>query len=111
MNKLKSILIAVLAAALLLPSVPYAAAETEISEEPPAQVREEEKKDIISLTAFKDGQEIEVYCQQTEQGNVIPIENGTTLKFGKVPDETKKFEYQFFYDIHKDILYIFDSLN
>ena len=97
MNKLKSILIAVLAAALLLPSVPYAAAETEISEEPPAQVREEQKMDIVSLTAFKDGQEIEVYCQQTEQGNVIPIENGTTLKFGKVPDETKKFEYQFFY--------------
>ena len=97
MIKLKSVLLAVLTTALILPSVPYAAAETDVPEEPPAEVQEEENKDIVSFKAFRNGQEIDVYSYETEQGNVIFIENGTTLKFEKDNDRTQKFEYKFFY--------------
>ena len=48
MNKLKSIFIVLLTAALLLPSVPYAAAETEISLDEAVTELEQAADEIIA---------------------------------------------------------------
>ena len=90
----------ILSAVLLISAVPCTALEAGAVDESSADVVQEEPQeeiaDIVSVTAFRDEQEIQPYLQQTEQGDVFYIENGTVLKFEKT-DLSPKFEYKFFY--------------
>ena len=56
---------------------------------------ENEKQDEVLFTAFKDGEEIAVETELTEQGQVIYLSEGTVLKFRKPQDED--FEYTYLY--------------
>ena len=112
MDKMK-MLSSLMAACLILSAVPCMSAEVYADDEEVPAIVQEEKTDIVSVSAFRDGQETAVYSQQTEQGDVFYIENGTTLKFEKISDR-KNFEYKFFYkDSESDYVFFpqakFDS--
>ena len=60
---------------------------------------EKEKQDEVLFTAFKDGREIPVETEQTEQGQVIYLSEGTVLKFRQPQDED--FAYRYLYSDSK----------
>ena len=54
---------------------------------------ESENEDEILFTAFRDGEEISVETEQTEQGQILYLSKGTLLKFHQPQDENFKYQY------------------
>ena len=97
MHKIK-ILSFILSAVLLISTLPCTALQAWAVDESSADAVQEEpaEQEIVYITASRDGQEIQPYRQQTDQGDVFYIESGTVMNFEKA-DQSKNFEYKFFY--------------
>ena len=100
MKKSKRILAAMLSSAVLFHTAWGVSLSVNAAEPEQSVVQTDESEnesDTVLVTAFKDGEKISVESEQTTQGQVFYLSEGTVLNFQKPQNETGGFSYKYLY--------------